>query len=144
MALIFNVTHTVTFGTFTGENYQWELDLLRSYDDSEATPSWVTDPTVQVTATESPIEIEWMSDNDIYKPIMSSKAVIGLHKILGDALPRFTSSGQFEYQARLRYRRDGEATLNNYWCGFVQSSDGSENISSVLPAMSFTRFRHIS
>ena len=57
MALIFNVTHTVTFGTFAGEEYQWELDLLRSYDDSEATPSWASDPTVQVTATDSPIEV---------------------------------------------------------------------------------------
>ena len=138
MALIFNVTHTVTFGTHAGEDYQWELDLLRSYDDSEAAPSWVNDAVVQVTATSSPIEIEWMSDNDTYKPIIGSKAQIGIHKIAGDVLPRFTSSGQFEYQARLRYRRNGEATLNDYWCGFVQSSDGSEALSSISPVMSFT------
>ena len=138
MALIFNVTHTVTFGTFAGEDYQWELDLLRSYDDSEATPSWVSDPTVQVTATNSPIEVEWMSDSDVYKPIMASKAKIALHKIAGDNLPRFTSAGQFEYQARLRYRRNGEATLNDYWCGFVQSSDGSEEVGSVSPVTNFT------
>ena len=138
MALIFNVTHTVTFGTHAGEDYQWELDLLRSYDDSEATPSWVNDATVQVTATSSPIEIEWMSDNDTYKPIIGSKAQIGIHKVAGDVLPRFTSSGQFEYQARLRYRRNGESTLNDYWCGFIQSSDGSESVSSISPVMSFT------
>ena len=138
MALIFNVTHTVTFGTFAGEEYQWELDLLRSYDDSEATPSWASDPTVQVTATNSPIQVEWMSDSDVYKPIMASKAKIALHKIAGDYMPRFTSAGQFEYQARLRYRRNGESTLNDYWCGFIQSSDGSEDISSVSPVVSFT------
>ncbi len=138
MALIFQVTHTVTFGTFAGEEYQWELDLLRSYDDSEATPSWASDPTVQVTATNSPIQVEWMSDSDVYKPIMASKAKIALHKIAGDYMPRFTSAGQFEYQARLRYRRNGEATLNDYWCGYIQSSDGSEDISSVSPVVSFT------
>ncbi len=138
MALIFNVTHTVTFGTFAGEDYQWELDLLRSYDDSEPTPSWASDPTVQVTATNSPVEVEWMSDSDAYKPIMASKAKIALHKIAGNTLPRFTSAGQFEYQARLRYRRNGESTLNDYWCGFVQSSDGSEDVSSISPSVSFT------
>lgn len=138
MALIFNVTHTVTFGTFAGEDYQWELDLLRSYDDSEATPSWVSDPTVQVTATNSPIEVEWMSDNDVYKPIMASKAKIALHKISGYTLPRFTSAGQFEYQARLRYRRNGESTLNDYWCGFIQSADGNEGISTASPVTEFT------
>ena len=138
MALIFNVTHTVTFGTFAGEEYQWELDLLRSYDDSEATPSWASDPTVQVTATNSPIEVEWMSDSDVYKPIMASRAKIALHKIAGDYLPRFTSAGQFEYQARLRYRRNGESTLNDYWCGFIQSSEGSESVSSTNPTTTFT------
>lgn len=138
MALIFNVTHTVTFGTFAGEDYQWELDLLRSYDDSEAVPAWASDTTVQVTATDSPIEVEWMSDSDVYKPIMASKAKIAIHKIAGDYLPRFTSAGQFEYQARLRYRRNGESTLNDYWCGFIQSSDGSESVSSISPTISFT------
>ena len=138
MALIFNVTHTVTFGTFAGEDYQWELDLLRSYDDTYPVPSWASDPTVQVTATNSPIEVEWMSDSDVYKPIMASKAKIALHKIAGNVLPRFTSAGQFEYQARLRYRRNGESTLNDYWCGFVQSADGNEDISSESPAVSFT------
>ena len=137
MALIFSVTHTVTFGTHAGEDYQWELDLLRSYDDSEATPSWVGDATVQVTATNSPIEVEWMSDSDVYKPIMASKAKVGLHKIIGDNLPRFTSAGQFEYQIRLRYRRNGESTLNDYWCGFIQSSDGSEDVSGVSPQITF-------
>ena len=138
MALIFNVTHTVTFGTFAGEDYQWELDLLRSYDDSEAPPAWVSDPTVQVTASGSPINVEWMSDSDVYKPIVGSKAQIDLHRVTGDALPRFTSSGQFEYQARLRYRRNGESTLNDYWCGFVQSEDGSQSVADVSPLMSFT------
>jgi len=138
MALIFNVTHTVTFGTFAGEDYQWELDLLRSYDDSETTPAWASDPTVQVTASGSPINVEWMSDSDVYKPIVGSKAQIDLHRVTGDVLPRFTSSGQFEYQARLRYRRNGEATLNDYWCGFVQSEDGSESVADVAPLMSFT------
>ena len=70
-----------------------------------------------------------MSDSDVYKPIMASRAKIALHKIAGDYMPRFTSAGQFEYQARLRYRRNGESTLNDYWCGFIQSSDGSEDIS---------------
>jgi hypothetical protein len=88
MALIFQVTHTVTFGAAAGEDYQWELDLLRSYDDSEAIPSWTADTTVQVTASSSPIEVEWMADSDVYKPIMASKAVISLHKIAGDTLPR--------------------------------------------------------
>lgn len=138
MALVFSVTHTVTFGTDAGEDYQWELDLLRSYDDSESVPSWVSDATVQVTATNSPIEVEWMSDSEVYKPIMASKAKVGLHKIIGDNLPRFTSAGQFEYQVRLRYRRNGESTLNDYWCGFIQSSDGSEEISSISPTLEFT------
>jgi len=138
MALIFAVTHTVTFGTFAGEDYQWELDLLRSYDDGGATPSWASDPVVQVTAADSPIELEWMSDRDSYKPIIGSKAKIDLHNVAGDYLPRFTSAGQFEYQARLRYRRNGESTLNDYWCGFIQSADGTESVSDVSPVNSFT------
>jgi len=139
MALQFQVTHTVTFGTFAGEDYQWELDLLRSYDDDFAAPSWTLDTTVQVTASNSPIEVEWMSDRDTYKPILGSKARIDLHRLsTGPTLPRFTSAGQFEYKARLRYRRNGESTLNDYWCGYIQSSDGNESVNDVSPVTSFT------
>ena len=139
MALQFQVTHTVTFGTFAGEDYQWELDLLRSYDDDFAAPAWTLDTTVQVTASNSPIEVEWMSDRDTYKPIIGSKAVIDLHRLPnGPTLPRFTSAGQFEYKARLRYRRNGESTLNDYWCGYIQSSDGSESVTDSAPITSFT------
>ena len=137
MALTFVVTHSVTFGSTGGTDYQWELDILRSYEGVTA-PSWASDPVVSLVASGNPIDIEWMSDRDTYKPIIGSKASIDLRKITGTSLPDFTTAGQFEYQVRLRYRRPGESSLNDYWTGFVQAIDGQEQIGTASPVVSFT------
>ena len=138
MALIFNVTHTVTFGTHTGEDYQWEMDILRSYSDLDPAPSWASDSAQQVTATDSPIKIDWAKSNDVYKPIIGSKAKINLLELPGTSLPSFTDAGPYEYQVRLRYKRYGESTFNDYWTGFVQSLDSSRSINSEASVVSFT------
>lgn len=136
MALTFVVTHTVTFGSTGGTDYQWELDILRSYEGTA--PSWASDPVVSLVADRNPIDIEWMSDRDTYKPIIGSKASINLRKIAGTSLPNFTTAGEFEYQVRLRYRRPGESSLNDYWTGFIQAIDGQEQIGTASPVVSFT------
>ena len=135
MALTFVVTHTVTFGSTGGTDYQWELDILRSYEGTA--PSWASDPVVSLVASGNPIDIEWMSDRDTYKPIIGSKASINLRKVTGVSLPDFTTAGEFEYQVRLRYRRPGESSLNDYWTGFVQAIDGKEAIGTASPEFSF-------
>ena len=135
MALTFVVTHTVTFGSTGGTDYQWELDILRSYEGTA--PSWASDPVVSLVASGNPIDIEWMSDRDTYKPIIGSKASINLRKVTGTSLPDFTTAGEFEYQVRLRYRRPGESSLNDYWTGFVQAIDGKEAIGTASPEFSF-------
>lgn len=136
--LIFNVTHTVTFGTHTGEDYQWELDILRSYDDADPVPGWASNSAQQVTASSSPVKIEWAKDNDVYKPIMGSKAKINLLELPGTTLPTFTNAGPYEYKVRLRYKRYGESTFNDYWTGFIQSLDSSRSINSEASQVSFT------
>lgn len=136
MALTFVVTHSVTFGSTGGTDYQWELDILRSYEGTA--PSWASDPVVNLVASGNPIDIEWMSDRDTYKPIIGSKASINLRKVAGTTLPDFTTADPFEYQVRLRYRRPGESSLNDYWTGFVQAIDGSEQIGTASPVISFT------
>ena len=141
MALVFVTQHTVTFSQNAGKKYQWELDILRSYDDTSATPSWVTDTPTALQGTGNPVAVEWLRDYEVYKPIQGSRAQFNLvidNQSDYDAWRIFSAAGRFEYQVRLRYRREGETTLNDYWCGFIDPVDGQEAINTFPFELGFT------
>ena len=144
MALVFVVQHTLTFDTYQGSDIQWEIDILRSYEEG-TTPSWFVDdegtmvppdPTALV-GTAEPIEIEWLRDYDVYKPIQGSQAKLNLVVERAGQYPDFSQAGQFEYQLRLRYR-DAANDLQDYWCGFITAVDGQESVATFPFEISFT------
>ena len=102
MALIFVPQYTLDFDTNAGSDINWELDVLRSYDDADPVPSWVTDPVVSLVGTAEPISITWERDYDVYKPINGSSAKINLLVQNEDQYNDFNRAGPYEYQVRLR------------------------------------------
>ena len=137
MALTYIVQHTLTFSPNTGEDYQWELDILRGYEGTTA-PSWASTPPTTLVGSDEPFVIEWLRDYDVYKPIQGSTATVNLIVERAGQYPDFSQAGRFEYQARLRYRRSGESTLNDYWCGFINAVDGTELVGTFPFNVSFT------
>ena len=137
MALVFITQYTLPFSTDAGERIEWELDILRSYDDAEPAPSWVNDPVTPLVGSGNPIEIEWERDYDVYKPIIGSKANINLLVQNAGQYADFNDSRPYEYQVRLRYKDENDA-MQDYWCGFMTSLDGKESVSTFPFPVRFT------
>ena len=129
------VQHTLNFGTKTGTQTSWELDILRGYEGSTP-PAWASNPPQDLIGGAEPIEIEWLRDYDVYKPIQGSQAKLNLLVTPSVTYPDFSDGSQFEYQLRLR-RRVG-SLLQDYWCGFIQAIDGQEAVLSAPFPITFT------
>ena len=134
--LTYVVQHTLTFRSFVGQDTVWELDLLRGYEGATIPSDFLTTPT-SLIGTEEPIEIEWLRDYDVYKPIQGSRATINLVAESEDSFPRFNNAGPFEWQVRLRYRNTANV-LTPYWCGFIDQVDGQESVDTFPFVVSFT------
>ena len=139
MALVPVVRYRLSFSTNTGQNTEWELDILRTYDDVDGVPSWVDDPTYprDLVGTGSPIEIEWERDYDVYKPIIGSSANINLLVQNAGEYDDFNDIGPYEYQARLQYTDENDV-MQDYWCGYMTPLDGKEDVSTFPFPVSFT------
>ena len=137
MALIFKTFYTVEFDTTSGSDINWELDILRSYDDADAVPSWFSDPVVSLTCAQSPIEIDYQRDWDVYKPIQGSEAVVRLMVETAGQYIDLNSGNPFEWQVRLRYR-DSANTLQPFWCGYISPVDGDESVTTFPFEVSYT------
>ena len=139
MALIFIEQYEVNFNTDHGSNIEWDVLIERSYDDEDATPSWVTSPIKKLIGTGNPITVDYSRDYDIYKPIMGSKASINL--VIKDdtsenAIVDFNDSSPYEFRATFSY------TINSvkykYWEGFFTQLDGSELVGTFPFDVTFT------
>ena len=160
MALRFIKQYAVPFQSTPGENatrLSWELDILRSYDDQKPDGSfksvaeilaeypWIsydgtkfTFPAVtSLVGTGSPIKIQWERDNDVYKPIIGSKASINLNVQTAGQYADFSSTRPYEYQARLSYY-DSNDIIREYWNGMMTSLDGKENVGTFPFVVSFS------
>ena len=129
MALIFIPQYTLDFDTNAGSDINWELDILRSYDDVNPPPSWVNDPVVSLVGTSDPISITWEKDYDVYKPINGSSAKINLLVQNEDQYADFNRAGPYEYQVRLRYKDSNDLNVE-YWCGYITPLDSTEAITT--------------
>ena len=136
MALIFVPQYTLDFDTNAGSDINWELDILRSYDDADPAPSWVTDPVVSLVGTAEPISITWEKDYDVYKSINGSSAKINLLVQNEDQYNDFNRAGPFEYQVRLRYKDSNDANVE-YWCGYITPLDSTEAIATFPYEVSY-------
>ena len=137
MALIFVPQYTLDFDTNAGSDITWELDILRSYDDADPTPSWVTDGVTSLVGTGKPISIEWQKDYNVYKPINGSSAKINLLVQNEGQYADFNNAGPFEYQVRLRYR-DDMSVNQEYWCGYITPLETNESITTFPFEVNYT------
>ena len=128
MALIFVPQYTLDFDTNAGSDINWELDILRSYDDVNPPPSWINDPVVSLVGTSDPISITWEKDYDVYKPINGSSAKINLLVQNEDQYADFNRAGPYEYQVRLRYQAP-----NTQYTSIFTSPNTSFTPALVLP-----------
>ena len=136
MALVFIPQYTLTFDTNTGSDITYEMDILRSYDDVNAIPSWVSDaPRAVLGTNHTPIKIKVQDDRNTYKPIRGSEATINLtartQAELED-LSLIRAGGRYEYQVRVR----NTTTSTPVWCGFITPIGGGENISTFPTSIS--------
>ena len=136
MALIFVPQYTLDFDTNAGSDINWELDILRSYDDVNPPPSWVNDAVTPLVGTGDPISITWEKDFDVYKPINGSSATINLLVQNENQYNDFNRAGPYEYQVRLRYK---DATDSNveFWCGYITPLDSTEAITTFPYEVSY-------
>ena len=137
MALVFVTQYTLPFSTTTGQSIEWELDILRSYDDADGLPPWINNPVTPLVGSGSPIEITWERDYDVYKPIIGSKAKVNLLVETAGQYADFNNANPYEYQVRLRYV-DTSDVMQDYWCGFMTSLDGKEEVGTFPFPVSFT------
>ena len=137
MALVFVTQYTLPFSTTTGQNIEWELDILRSYDDDDGLPPWINNPVTPLVGSGNPIEIDWERDYDVYKPIIGSKAKVNLLVQTAGQYADFNDANPYEYQVRLRYV-DTNDVMQDYWCGFMTSLDGKEDVGTFPFPVSFT------
>ena len=137
MALIFVPQYTLEFDTDAGTDITWELDILRSYDDADPTPPWITDGVTSLIGTESPISIDWQKDYDVYKPINGSRAKINLLVQNAGQYADFNNAGPFEYQVRLRYR-DDMGINQEYWCGYITPLETNESVTTFPFEVNYT------
>ena len=137
MALVFVTQYTLPFSTTTGQSIEWELDILRSYDDDDGLPPWINNPVTPLKGTGNPIEITWERDYDVYKPIVGSSAKINLRVQTAGQYADFNAASQYEYQVRLRYKDENDV-MQDYWCGFMTSLDGREDVGTFPFPVSFT------
>ena len=137
MALVFVTQYTLPFSTTTGQSIEWELDILRSYDDDDGLPPWINNPVTPLVGSGSPIEITWERDYDVYKPIIGSKAKVNLLVETAGQYADFNNANPYEYQVRLRYV-DTNDVMQDYWCGFMTSLDGKEEVGTFPFPVSFT------
>ena len=137
MALVFVTQYTLPFSTTTGQNIEWELDILRSYDDDDGLPPWINNPVTPLVGSGSPIEIDWERDYDVYKPIIGSSAKVNLLVQTTGQYADFNDANPYEYQVRLRYV-DTNDVMQDYWCGFMTSLDGKEDVGTFPFPVSFT------
>ena len=120
-----------------GQSIEWELDILRSYDDDDGLPPWINNPVTPLVGSGNPIEIDWERDYDVYKPIIGSSAKVNLLVQTAGQYADFNNANPYEYQVRLRYV-DTNDVMQDYWCGFMTSLDGKEEVGTFPFPVSFT------
>ena len=137
MALVFVPRYELRFDTDRGSDITWEVNILRSYDDVDPVPSWVSDPVRPLIGTSDPITIEYLRDRDVYKPIQGSKADLNLVVTEAGQYEDFNTGNPYEWQLRLRYE-DSNGDMQDYWCGFFNPVDSKETVNTFPFTRSFT------
>ena len=122
------VKYRLDFDTDAGQRIVWQLDILQQ--------SYVGAP-LPLVGTGNPVVIEYQEDNDIYKPLIGSKAAINLVVTDDVTYDDFNTGSLREYEVRLRYR-DASNDLQDYWCGHINPIDSSESVTTNPFMVSFT------
>ena len=136
--LIPQVLYTLDFSSDAGAEIDWELDIIGLYDPNVTPlPSWVGQGVQQLVGTGNPIEIEWERDYDVYKPIIGSSAKVNLVIETEGQYLDFNEARPYEFQVRLRYKDENNVN-QDYWCGFMTSLDGREDVTTFPFTASFT------
>lgn len=80
-----------------------------------------------IIGTENPIEIEWLTDDDIYEPIIGSVATINMFVTDSVSYDNFYEYGEREYQLILRYE-SSPGVFDIYWKGWITNDIYSQAI----------------
>ena len=144
MALVFIPQYTLTFDTTSGQDINYEVDILRSYDDTvhSTVPSDFFTTAVPLIGDSDPVIVRYERDYEIYKPIQGSSADLNLvinSDTLGTegSIQDLASGSPYEWQLRVRYR-DGNNDLQPYWCGFFNPVDTTETVNTFPFSISYT------
>ena len=137
MALVFIPQYKLTFDNNAGQSTNWQIDILRSYDDDGATPSWVSNPVTNLIGTGEPITIDYSKDRDVYKPLQGSSATLNVVFTEDVQYENFSSGGPYEWRLSLKYR-DTSDNLQTYWEGYFNPTDSTESITSYPYTVSHT------
>jgi len=77
--------------------------------------------------TNDPISIEWLTDDDIYEPIIGSVAEVNLMVTDSVTYDNFYEYGEIEYQLVLQFE-ESAGSFATYWKGFITNDIYSEAI----------------
>lgn len=147
MALVFITQYELTFDTTAGEDINWEVEVLRSYDDAvhSTVPSTFLTTPVRLIGSGDPVVYKGVKEGSrdgIYKPIQGS--TVDLNVIVNNltrgefgSVENFNSGGPYEWKLRIRYR-DADNNLQPYWCGYFKPVSTTETVSTVPFDISFT------
>ena len=127
------VKYTLPFSTNNGSSIEYELDII---DDG------FTGTATNLKGQANPIEIEWKKDDDVYTPVIGSKANINLLIEDGDTIDDFNAGTFYQYEVRLRYVGTGNSR-HDVWRGWIQPNDGNENVGSYPLSVSYIATDHL-
>lgn len=101
--LTYILQYFLEFGTYHGTQTRWRIEILRGYEGSTVPPSFLTTAET-LEGTGDPITVEGIHSDDLYKPILGSKATLNLVVSRNNQYPDFSSGERWEWQLRLRER----------------------------------------
>ena len=136
MALVFHVINTLRFDTDAGSDITYEVDILRSYDNTEPIPGWASESATDLIGTGNPVVLRYERDYEIYKPIQGSSVDLNLVTTEHGQYLDFADGTPYEFQ--LRIRRDDGTDMHDVWCGFFNPVETTEEISDFPFQLSFT------
>ena len=125
--LTYVLQYFLEFGTYHGTQTRWRIEILRGYEGTTQPSSFLTTPET-LEGTGDPITVEGIHSDDLYKPILGSKATLNLVVSRNNQYPDFSAGERWEWQLRLRERVGG--TFQDYWCGFMTPLNSTEQVNT--------------
>ena len=122
------INYQLNFDNFAGQQQNWRLDVLRQD---------YSGPVKPLVGDASPVEIEYVRDDDPYRAIMGSTMTVNLVVTDDVTYDDFYNYPEYTFEVVLRYETTTPGEYRDYWRGWINPSNGLEGVQSAPFPVSF-------